>query len=62
MVGIKWILISFSLPLYPISAPHPSILPFVSIEKVIAMHTGHFSNLVDDSECPEKDLKEHTNV
>ena len=30
------------------------------VGKVIAMHTGHFSSLVQDPECSEKDLKEQT--
>lgn len=34
----------------------------MSVGKVIAMFTGHFSSLVRDPECSEKDVKERIHV
>lgn len=62
MVGITiniYLLPPLSLPCW---CPPSSISSLVFVGKVIAICTGHFNSLVHDPECPEIDLKEHTNA
>ena len=49
------------LPL-PYQRPPSPFYPLMSVGKVIAMFTGHFSSLVHDPECSEKDVKERIHV